>query len=617
MKNDNKLLVLAVGAALAACGGPDKAKPELAKDLSRTLDAVETTGGRWSEVRVLDSAHPYASVAAETVEVRGSAAAAEMRVVLERFELEAGYDFVYVAGAAGDPQRFTGAATGQELLLAGNLVQVRFQSDYSVTKWGYRIRVYERVGCACPRHYSPVCGTDDVTYGNECEAGCAAARVAYRGACQADAWFSVSRSIASPHPYANDTDQTFEIREAGATSIRVHFTEVDLERGYDNLRILDARDQVVATYTGKQADFHSAVVLGDTLKIQLTSDYSVTGWGFAVDYYQVVGGCTQDSDCGANQVCAQIECIRAPCFNVCEAAPSTGYVDVTTEQLEADPAAFDGQRVRLTAEPIVRPLCTRRACSQADPCCNVCSGGFRVGQGVSLRDATDQAYGCRGDECGWQSTCREFAPEYAGPYTFEGTFRVDQTGGASLLVDAFEAADCQRAGCSSQACANSPNVITTCDLRPEYACYANTACEPQATGHCGYTQTPELAMCLAGASAQAFYASDVPLGVPDDDANGVTSSLPVLGQGTVAGLSLSLEIRHTYRGDLVVTLISPRGTQVKLHDGEGGSADDLVILDRAITELDGEGKSGTWRLKVQDRYAQDVGSLEGWSLTFR
>ncbi|HEY5838390.1 MAG TPA: DUF6748 domain-containing protein [Pyrinomonadaceae bacterium] len=57
---------------------------------------------------------------------------------------------------------------------------------------------------------------------------------------------------------------------------------------------------------------------------------------------------------------------------------------------------------------------------------------------------------------------------------------------------------CFKTGCSSQVCADR-NVITTCEFRPEYACYQKAMCERQRNGECGFTQTAELAACLARA----------------------------------------------------------------------------------------------------------------------
>lgn len=56
---------------------------------------------------------------------------------------------------------------------------------------------------------------------------------------------------------------------------------------------------------------------------------------------------------------------------------------------------------------------------------------------------------------------------------------------------------CMKTGCSSQVCADK-EVITTCEWRREYECYRKAACERQANGECGWTQTPELRACLRG-----------------------------------------------------------------------------------------------------------------------
>ena len=54
---------------------------------------------------------------------------------------------------------------------------------------------------------------------------------------------------------------------------------------------------------------------------------------------------------------------------------------------------------------------------------------------------------------------------------------------------------CMKTGCSGQVCSDK-EVITTCIYRTEYECYKKAACERQANGDCGFTQTPELVACL-------------------------------------------------------------------------------------------------------------------------
>jgi hypothetical protein len=58
-------------------------------------------------------------------------------------------------------------------------------------------------------------------------------------------------------------------------------------------------------------------------------------------------------------------------------------------------------------------------------------------------------------------------------------------------------APCYVGGCSGQLCTDEPGAVSTCEWRPEYACYQTATCARQADGACGWTETPELTSCLA------------------------------------------------------------------------------------------------------------------------
>jgi subtilisin family serine protease len=116
--------------------------------------------------------------------------------------------------------------------------------------------------------------------------------------------------------------------------------------------------------------------------------------------------------------------------------------------------------------------------------------------------------------------------------------------------------------------------------------------------------------CIDG----TFTAAGLPVSIPDNNTTGVTSTVAVTGNGTVATLALSLNLTHTFRGDLVVTLISPNGTSFVVSNRAGGSADDLVLTASAITAFAGQPAAGTWSLKVQDLASLDTGMINSWSL---
>jgi hypothetical protein len=65
-----------------------------------------------------------------------------------------------------------------------------------------------------------------------------------------------------------------------------------------------------------------------------------------------------------------------------------------------------------------------------------------------------------------------------------------------VKAPAVPVAKCFIGGCSSQICSDSPDVVTDCMYREEYACYQTAVCERQASGSCGWTETPALTSCL-------------------------------------------------------------------------------------------------------------------------
>jgi len=109
------------------------------------------------------------------------------------------------------------------------------------------------------------------------------------------------------------------------------------------------------------------------------------------------------------------------------------------------------------------------------------------------------------------------------------------------------------------------------------------------------------------------------LTIPDDDPSGVSSPIPIAESGSLLSVSVSVQIKHTYIGDLMVELVSPAGTNAMLHAGTGGSTNDLEMTydhenTLGLETLIGQQINGTWQLRVRDMARIDEGLLESWSL---
>ena len=118
-----------------------------------------------------------------------------------------------------------------------------------------------------------------------------------------------------------------------------------------------------------------------------------------------------------------------------------------------------------------------------------------------------------------------------------------------------------------------------------------------------------------GGGGANFFENLTNVNIPDNNATGVISNISVVRSGQAGTVSVAVDIKHTYIGDLVVDVISPSGTTTNLHNRTGGSANDL--LQTYTVNAGTEPSDGTWQLRVRDGAGADTGFIDAWSITFQ
>ncbi|RZS43804.1 secreted trypsin-like serine protease [Herbihabitans rhizosphaerae] len=104
--------------------------------------------------------------------------------------------------------------------------------------------------------------------------------------------------------------------------------------------------------------------------------------------------------------------------------------------------------------------------------------------------------------------------------------------------------------------------------------------------------------------------------IPDAGA-AVTSNVGVteVAGNAPSALKVDVDIKHTYRGDLVIDLIAPDGSAYRLKNSSSSDSADNVIASYNVN-ASSEAANGTWKLRVQDVYRVDTGYLDSWKVTF-
>lgn len=109
--------------------------------------------------------------------------------------------------------------------------------------------------------------------------------------------------------------------------------------------------------------------------------------------------------------------------------------------------------------------------------------------------------------------------------------------------------------------------------------------------------------------------------VPDNCPEGIQSSIYIPEEGLVEDIRVSVTIMHPYLRDLRVTLFSPIGESVVLHDRQKDSKKNLVRTYNlgsvpGLRAYLGDRVQGKWTLRVSDHAREHSGYLVRWELKF-
>jgi subtilisin family serine protease len=107
------------------------------------------------------------------------------------------------------------------------------------------------------------------------------------------------------------------------------------------------------------------------------------------------------------------------------------------------------------------------------------------------------------------------------------------------------------------------------------------------------------------------------LNVPIPDLGSVEGAIEATETMPVDKAAVYVRLEHTYIGDLLITVMPPSSSglpKVVLHNRAGGSRDNLEMLydpsnTPALAAYSGKKCQGTWTVRVEDKAAQDAGTL--------
>jgi hypothetical protein len=584
----------------------------------------------------IETAHPYMNNTDQSWTITAPAWADTVTVHFDRFETEPYYDYLDVYDIDGDRVvRLTGDRTGESVTVEGHVVELRFHSDYSITRWGFSISRYE-YSARRPEDHRPFCDaigsrSEGWYWGDTGEligfGPCAeleAPQCLAIGS-RSEGWYSNGEPALITYDNCRATEGLAVVGESCGPSINVDCFGDAYCQGIPE-------DRRGATGTCREMGF----CLEDA-----DCDNEENNWihpacvGFAF--------CNEETstcawECGSTPM-GPLSWTTILLRDVQSAHPYDNDFshtwEIVREGAEAMRVHFarieieEGyDRLILTGDREERALMIDGTHSDywsreiggdrvhltLETDSSVTRWGFRADM-ISFLVRLPEGMCNRDEDCGEGAVCN--VPRCFNPYeTCFGRCQLLELGGEGDPCD-----DERRCGEGLTCKAIGDDGVGEC--HDELWCDAATVeadcaavIHPAVPGlwACGEEQRCEWVPTMMAGS----WFNDAVTAIPDNDPAGIVSEITPAGLASCAvDVSLDLTVRHTYIGDLVVGLTDPSGRRALIHDRDGGSADDLVIERLDVADLGDEGGAGVWRLDVSDRARLDVGALEGWSLHLR
>ncbi|MGW3181941.1 S8 family peptidase [Kitasatospora sp. NPDC001119] len=174
--------------------------------------------------------------------------------------------------------------------------------------------------------------------------------------------------------------------------------------------------------------------------------------------------------------------------------------------------------------------------------------------------------------------------------------------------------------------ASSNPSLTPADIRARLASQANDLACPASDSRCTGTTADNSffgegqvdALKAVGGATQptgTYFENTADVAIPDNTT--VESPITVTGVtgNAPATLKVGVDIKHTYRGDLVISLVAPDGTVYLLEDFPNSDSTDNVAKTYTVN-ASASAANGTWKLRVKDGASGDTGTIDAWNLTF-